>query len=199
MCYRVWTHFVLGVASPKCDNQELLQILPEVPWWGLPPHPPLRTSEAEGHWLKLTAEARARGASPHSSLGTCHLSPPSLFPLPPPRLAPAHPSPLASNPPSSQSPYTTFPTSPVNLSCRFSLSFGIICFMSGFPGGTSGKESTCQCRRYKRRGFDPWVGKIPWRRVWQRTPVFLPENPMDRGAWWTTIHGVTELYMTEVT
>ena len=47
MCYRVWTHFMLGVASPKCDNQELLQILPEVPWWGLPPHPPLRTSEAE--------------------------------------------------------------------------------------------------------------------------------------------------------
>ena len=23
-------------------------------------------------------------------------------------------------------------------------------------------------------GFDPWVGKIPWRRVWQPTPVFLP-------------------------
>ena len=24
-------------------------------------------------------------------------------------------------------------------------------------------------------GFDPWVGKIPWRRKWQPTPVFLPE------------------------
>ena len=35
----------------------------------------------------------------------------------------------------------------------------------------SGKESTCQSRRY---GFDPWVGKIPWRRKWQPTPVFLP-------------------------
>ena len=34
-----------------------------------------------------------------------------------------------------------------------------------------GKESTCQCRR---RGFDPWVRKIPWRRKWQPTPVFLP-------------------------
>ena len=22
--------------------------------------------------------------------------------------------------------------------------------------------------------FDPWVGKIPWRRAWQHTPVFLP-------------------------
>ena len=30
------------------------------------------------------------------------------------------------------------------------------------------------CRRHKRHGFDPWVGKIPWRRAWQPTPVFLP-------------------------
>ena len=34
-------------------------------------------------------------------------------------------------------------------------------FCMGFPGGASGKESPCQCRRHKRRGFDPWVGKIP--------------------------------------
>ena len=31
----------------------------------------------------------------------------------------------------------------------------------GFPGGTSGKEHACQCRRQKRLGFSPWVGKIP--------------------------------------
>ena len=43
----------------------------------------------------------------------------------------------------------------------------------GVPGGTSGKESACQCRRHKKYGFDPWVGKIPWRRKWQPTPVFL--------------------------
>ena len=41
------------------------------------------------------------------------------------------------------------------------------------PGGSSGKELTCQSRRLKRRGFDPWVGKIPWRRAWQPVPVFL--------------------------
>ena len=40
--------------------------------------------------------------------------------------------------------------------------------------GSSGKESTCQCRRPKRHGFDSWVGMIPWRRAWQPTPVFLP-------------------------
>ena len=42
-----------------------------------------------------------------------------------------------------------------------------------FPGGASGKEPTCRCRRRKRCGFDPWVGKILWRRAWQPTPVFL--------------------------
>ena len=46
----------------------------------------------------------------------------------------------------------------------------------GFPGGASGKEPACQCRRHKRCRFDPWVGKIPWRRAWQPTPVFLPEE-----------------------
>ena len=44
----------------------------------------------------------------------------------------------------------------------------------GFPGGTSGKEPTCQRPRCKRCGFDPWAGKIPWRRAWQPSPVFLP-------------------------
>ena len=41
----------------------------------------------------------------------------------------------------------------------------------GLPGWLSGKECACQCRR---RRFDPWVGKMPWRRKRQRTPLFLP-------------------------
>ena len=44
----------------------------------------------------------------------------------------------------------------------------------GIPGGTTGKKPTCQCRRLKRHGFNPWVGKIPWRRQWHPTPVSLP-------------------------
>ena len=40
-----------------------------------------------------------------------------------------------------------------------------------FPGGSSGKKPTCQGRRHE---FHPWVGKIPWRRKWHPTPVFLP-------------------------
>ena len=38
------------------------------------------------------------------------------------------------------------------------------------------KESTCQCMRCRKCGFDPWLGKIPWRRKWEPTPVFLPEK-----------------------
>ena len=43
--------------------------------------------------------------------------------------------------------------------------------MPGIPTWLWGKPSTCQCRRPR---FDPWVGKIPWRRKRQPTPVFLP-------------------------
>ena len=48
--------------------------------------------------------------------------------------------------------------------------------VQGLPRCLSGKESTCQCRRCKRCVFHPWVGKIPWRRKWQPTPVFLPRK-----------------------
>ena len=61
-----------------------------------------------------------------------------------------------------------------------------------FPGGASGKEPTCQCSGHKRCGFDPWVGKIPWRRAWQPTPVFLPGESHGRRAWWTTVHRVAK-------
>ena len=44
------------------------------------------------------------------------------------------------------------------------------------PGGTSGKDSTCQCRRCTRCRFYPWVGKISWRMKWHPTPVFLSEK-----------------------
>ena len=56
------------------------------------------------------------------------------------------------------------------LSVIWTLPFYNVCF----PGGRSGKESACQFMRHKRHGFDPWVGKIPWRRKLQPTPVFLP-------------------------
>ena len=51
----------------------------------------------------------------------------------------------------------------------------------------SGKESACQCRR---GGFDPWVRKITWRRHGNPLQHSCPGNPMDRGAWQATVHGV---------
>ena len=99
------------------------------------------------------------------------------------------------------------------------------------PGSASGKEPACQYS-HKRHGFDPWVGKIPWRRDRLLTPVILGfpggsigkesacnvgdlgltpglgrspggghgnpvqypclMSPMDRGAWWTALHGVAK-------
>ena len=59
------------------------------------------------------------------------------------------------------------------VSCLF---YSYVYILWGFPGGTSGKEPTCLHRRRKRRRFHPWVGKTPWRRAWQHTPVFLPEE-----------------------
>ena len=40
--------------------------------------------------------------------------------------------------------------------------------------------ATWQCRRHKRCRLDPWIGKIPWRRKWQPTPVFLPGQSQGR-------------------
>ena len=48
--------------------------------------------------------------------------------------------------------------------------------LDGLPRWLSGKESGFHCRRHRRCRFDPWVGKIPWRRKWRPTPVFLPEK-----------------------
>ena len=47
-------------------------------------------------------------------------------------------------------------------------------FLYLFPCGSAGKESACKCRR---PGFDPWVGKIPWRKERLPTPVFRPGEP----------------------
>ena len=46
-----------------------------------------------------------------------------------------------------------------------------VLYIMELPRQLSGKESTRQCRRC---GFNPWVGKIPLKRKWQPTPVFLP-------------------------
>ena len=62
------------------------------------------------------------------------------------------------------------------------------------------KESAWQCRRLKRHGLAPWVRKIPWRRKWQPTPVFLPgKSHGQRSLVSYSPWGCKELDMTEVT
>jgi len=72
--------------------------------------------------------------------------------------------------------------------------------MRGHLDGARDKEPVCQCRRHKRCGFDPWVRKIPWRRVWQPTPIFLPgESHGQRSLRGYSPKGCKESDMTEVT
>ena len=51
------------------------------------------------------------------------------------------------------------------------------------------KQPASQFRRHRWR-FDPWVGKVPWRRAWQSTPTFLPGE--SHGAWQAAVHSVTQ-------
>ena len=55
-------------------------------------------------------------------------------------------------------------------------------------------ESIClQCRRHGGLQLDPWVGKIPWRRKWQSTTVFLSGESHAQQAWWAQVHMVAEI------
>ena len=75
----------------------------------------------------------------------------------------------------------------------------MVTFLQGFP---SSKEPTCQYRRQKRPKFDPWVRKIPWRREWLLTAVFLPgesygqksRSQRDGHDWATNTHMVRKVF-----
>ena len=67
--------------------------------------------------------------------------------------------------------------------------------MLDFPGGSDSKSIYLQCGKPR---FDPWVGKIPWRRKWQPTPVFLPgDSQGQRSLVGCRLWGRTELDTTE--
>ena len=61
--------------------------------------------------------------------------------------------------------------------CRQRALFYVNLCEKRLPRWIGGKEFACQCRRHKRHGFDPWVGKIPLRRAQKSAPVFLPGEP----------------------
>ena len=74
-------------------------------------------------------------------------------------------------------------------------------YFTGLPRRLGGKESACQHRRYKRCGFDVWLRKIPWRRKWQPTPVFLPgkshgqRSLVDCSSWGSLFHKLKLFWM----
>ena len=60
------------------------------------------------------------------------------------------------------------------------------------PRKPGGKEPACQCRKWNRLRFNLWFGKIHWSRYGNPLQYSCLENPMDRGAWWATVHRVTK-------
>ena len=62
----------------------------------------------------------------------------------------------------------------------------------GFPGDVSSKESTCQCRRLKKLDLIPGSWRSPGGGHSNPLQDSCLENPMNRGAWWATVHGVTK-------
>ena len=67
--------------------------------------------------------------------------------------------------------------------------FVYTCVNMGFPGGSDGKESAC-----KARDLDsiPGLGRFPGEGNGYPLQYSCLENPMDRGAWWATVHGITQ-------
>ena len=64
--------------------------------------------------------------------------------------------------------------------------------LMGLPRWLSGKELTYRCRSCKRRGLDPWVRKLPGGGNGYPLQYSFLENPMDRGVWSATVHGVSK-------
>ena len=69
---------------------------------------------------------------------------------------------------------------------------------SAFPGSTECERICLPASRHKRLRFDPWVGKITWRREWHATPVFLPgKSHGQRSLEGYSLWGCKESGMTE--
>ena len=69
------------------------------------------------------------------------------------------------------------------LNLKYQIAFKIVCQQSLFPDDASSKEPAYVSKKCKRGGFDPRVGKIPWRRAQQPTPIFLPGESYGQRSW----------------
>ena len=71
-------------------------------------------------------------------------------------------------------------------------------FFTSFPCGRAVENSPAM-QEPKETQVQSWIQKMPWRRAWQPTPLFLPGESHDRGAWWLQSMICKELDMTEAT
>ena len=78
---------------------------------------------------------------------------------------------------------------------RWNGMMSVICFQipqeAKMYSDASGKEPACQCRRHKSLGFNPWVGKLPWK-TGNPLQYSCLGNPTARGTWWATVHRVAK-------
>ena len=65
----------------------------------------------------------------------------------------------------------------------------------GFPGGTSGKELACSVGDMRDAGSIPGSGRSPGRGHSNPLQFSCLETPMDRGAWWDTVHGIIKSWI----
>ena len=68
-----------------------------------------------------------------------------------------------------------------------------VLLFKGFPGGSDGKKKKI-CLPLRKRRFNPWVGKIPWKGNDNPLQCSCLENSMDSRAWWAMVHGVAKCW-----
>ena len=113
-----------------------------------------------------------RPHEPQHARPPCPSPAPGVYPSPCPLSRWCHPTISSSVVPFSSC-FQSFPASG-----SFQMSLFTFFVSSGQSIEFQLQQQSFQYRRFKRHGLDPWVRKIPWRRVWQPTPVFLPgESP----------------------
>ena len=79
------------------------------------------------------------------------------------------------------------------LNIVFHKAVGFYYVMLGFPGGASGKEPACQCRKYNMTRVRSGAGRSRGGGHGNLLQYFCLENPMDRGAWWAAVHSIAKV------
>ena len=134
-----------------------------------------RPQSPAGRWLKASASPRvslpeaARDAAPGFSQSTWHERRPGGSPVP----------------------LTTYSQN------SHALTSALVYLLPASQWASLGAQTVKNLPAMRRWGFDPWVRKIPWRRAWQPTPVFLPGEPHGQRGRRAAVHGVAESDPTE--